>query len=121
MDVAALFNRQNLTRAAEAAAGGDWNRAVSALGRGAVRSITIRTQISPPITLDPFAEAPPDAPPNPFLAFLKPEITVETPTGAMTVAPYGRPTTNYLPWLIAATVLVGLGVTIGIGMVARRL
>ena len=103
-----------------AAKEGEWAEAVQALGRGTVRSVTIRTQFSPPITFDPFAEVPPDAPPNPILALLKPEVEIETAGGAIVMAPYGPPTENYLPRLIVG-VVVGIVGAIGlIATIARR-
>lgn len=90
---------------------------------GAVRSVTLRSNISPDITLDPrqasgvdesgrllpgrrgmFSEA--------LLRFAKPEILVDTPAGVIRVAPYGRPTTN-LFWPVMILGTAG-GVALGI-------
>lgn len=75
---------------------------------GVVRRVTLRSNISPDISLDPaqatgarprrgrFSEA--------LLRFAKPEIEVETPAGAIRVAPYGPPTTNlFWPVVILGT------------------
>lgn len=107
--------------AAQALASGDWTAATSVLGRAAVRSITIRTQVSPPFTVDPFAPTQPDAPPNPLLSWLKPEVTIETTSGNLVMAPYGTPSANYLPWLLGAIALFGIGAVVGIGYAARRI
>ena len=107
--------------AAEAIASRDWTAATSAIGRSAVRSITIRTQVSPPFTVDPFAPTQPDAPTNPLLSWLKPEVTIETASGALVMAPYGTPTRNHLPGLLGGIVLLGIGAVIGIGYAARRI
>ena len=119
-----FFSAQGASAAAQAASAivdGDWRQAVSALGQGAVKGVTIRTQVSPPVTVDPFAPSPRDAPPNPLLSFLKPEITIETAAGTMVMAPYGKPTANHLPWLIAGAIVFGIGIVTTIAIVARRI
>jgi len=78
-------------QAVVAASSGDYASAVAALGRVGVQEVTFRTQISPPITVSPFAETPERGPPNPLLAFLKPQVEIETPGGVMVLAPYGTP------------------------------
>jgi len=118
-----FFSAQSASAAAKAASAvveGDWRQAVNALGQGAVKGVTIRTQVSPAVTLDPFSTSPPDAPPNPILMFLKPEITVDTAAGKMVMAPYGTPTANHLPWLIGGALVFGIGLVTGIAMIARR-
>ena len=111
---------QAAARAAGSAVDGDWAGAVQALGRGTVTSVTIRTQFSPPFTFDPFAETPPDAPPNPILALVKPEITIDTAGGALVMAPYGEPTANYLPRLVAGVAIGVLGFVALVATIARR-
>ena len=93
-----------------------------AVGVAAIQSVTLRTQVSPPVTVDPFAEGPPASPaPNPFLSFVKPMIEVQTAAGRMVIAPYGEPTENYFPWLVAGAVVFFFGAVGLIGWVARRL
>lgn len=109
-------------QAVGAAASGDWAAAAQALGRQTVRKVTIRSQFSPPIEVDPFAPAPPGAPPNPILSLVRPSVTIEGVGGAMTtIAPYGPPAKNYLPWLAGAVVIVVAGVIATVAYVARRL
>lgn len=88
----------------------------TALSR-AVGPVTFRSQLHAPITVDPFAPgepAPPDKQGFSLMAILKPEIEVELPTGRMVYAPYGHPSANYGPFILAgfglfALSLVGLG------------
>lgn len=114
-------------------AGPDLASVVSSVARGvatggAVRSITIRSNISPDITIDPraydengqplpgqqrsgqFAEA--------LLKFSKLEIDVDTPAGMIRVAPYGRPETNIF-WPVVILGVCG-GVALAI-LVTRQL
>ena len=102
-----------------ATASGDFVSAAAALGRAGVQRVTIRTQVSPPVTITPFEPSPP-GPPNPLLAFLKPSIEVETPGGPITVAPYGPPTGDYFPWLVAGLAVVVIGLVTLIAWIARR-
>jgi hypothetical protein len=88
---------------------GDPSRITSALTSVAIRRVTVRTQITPGFSYEPSYDAngTPQAAPgasilNP-LALLKPEITIEPVVGSpIVVAPYGSPTTNYLPHLAGA-------------------
>lgn len=100
-----------------------WGAAANALGRATVGRIVVRTQVAPPIVIDPFAPAPPAAPPNPVLMFVRPEVTVTAPDGTpiATFAPYGAPTENHLPWLILGTLALALGGVAIVGYLARRL
>ena len=107
--------------AAVAVSSGDFSSAGAVLGRAGVQGVTFRTQISPPITVSPFAETPTAGPPNPLLSFLKPQVEVDTPGGRIVVAPYGEPTANYFPWLAIGVVVFGMGVVALIGWIARRL
>lgn len=111
---------QTAATAFQAAAGGDWSSAVATIGRESVSRITFRSQLSPPLSVDPFA---PQAagPPNPILALIRPEVTVETRAGSLVMAPYGTPSANYLPWLILGVLVTGIGIIVGIGYIARRL
>lgn len=88
---------------------GDPSRVASALTSVAIRRVTVRTQITPPFSYEPSysadgtpAPAPGASALNP-LAWLKPEFTVEPLVGApIVVAPYGSPSSNYLPHLAGA-------------------
>ena len=100
---------------------GDWGAAAQSLGQQAVKKITVRTQFSPPVVVDPFAPAPPGPPaPNPLMMLIRPEVTIEGPGGKTIIAPYGTPSQNYLPWLLAGLAIVGLGVLGAVAMIARR-
>ena len=103
-----------------AAASGDWGAAAQALGQQAVKKVTVRTQFSPPIEVDPFASTPPGTPVNPILALVKPSVTIEGPGGSTTISPWGEPSANYLPWLVGGVVVVALGVVAVIAAIARR-
>lgn len=108
---------------------GDAGSAVSRLvgsvaSAGVVRSVTIRSNISPDITLDPRAYAVDPRTGRPMggerrgvftealLRFAKPEIEVETAAGRIRVAPYGAPTTN-LFWPVVIFGAMG-GIALGI-------
>lgn len=108
---------------ASAAAGVDWSTLAADVGRRFVGEVTLRTQISPPVTFDPFAPTPSAAPTNPLLSLLRPEVTVRAPDGstALVVAPYGHPTGNYLPWLLVGVAAFVLGAVALVGLVARRI
>lgn len=82
-----------------------WGGVALALGRASVGRVTIRTQFSPPIEVDPFAPSPPSAGPNPLLMLLRPEVEIRAPDGSLvtSIAPYGRPAENYFPWLVLGT------------------
>lgn len=97
--------------AATRANAGDWSGGASALGRGLVGRVEIRSQVAPPISFDPFAPTPPEAPPSPILSITKPQFIIFDPEGqvVMTAAPYGEPTANYLPWLVGGVVVFVVG------------
>lgn len=66
---------------------------------GAIGRVTIRTQVTPAFSFDPFAVAGEEGEiveePKPSLfdplSWLKPEITIETAAGPQVIAPYGHP------------------------------
>lgn len=102
----------------DAAAAGNWATVASSLAAQAVGRVEIVSQVSPPIVVDPFAPAPPAPPgPNPLMSFVRPVVRVYDPEGGLLyeVAPYGRPSGNYFPWLVLAAVVAGFGFT---GLVA---
>ncbi len=86
---------------------------------GQASSVTIQTQLSPPVTFTPGAGGQPEAsgPGSGFptflnpLVWLKPQVTVTVAGQSVVVAPYGAPDGNYLPHLAA----VGAG-AVGIGL-----
>lgn len=80
----------------------------SSLLRAAVSRITISSKFGPTYVLDdPFAPAPP-APPNPYLALMKPMISVDIKdVGTYDVAPWGKPGPSQWP------VVSGVGVAVG--------
>lgn len=92
-----------------------WAAALQGAGAALVKRVTVRSQLAPPITFEPFAETPPDAKPNWFLRLAKPHVTLETASGPIVVAPAGEPTAQYgVPAAAAVGVLalVGLGATV---------
>lgn len=68
---------------------------VRGIGKATVKSVTVRSQIAPQFSFDPFAETPPDAKPNWILNLVKPEITLDTVNGPIVIAPYGTPERQY--------------------------
>lgn len=82
---------------------------------GAVGKVTVRTQLTPAFSFDPFARDPgtgapvEQAEPSLFspLSWLKPEITIETAAGPQVIAPYGRPDDRAGLRLLGAGALVG--------------
>ena len=99
-----------------------WASVASAIGQQVIGTITIRTQFSPPIVIDPFAPSPPSPGPNPILSLLRPEVVISSPDGKSLVsfAPYGAPSTNYFPWLIVGGIALIFGAAGIIAIVARR-
>lgn len=79
---------------------------VSSLGNAS--TVTIQTQLTPPVTFSPNAGGQPEAsgPGSGFpsllnpLAWLKPQITLNVAGQTVTTAPYGTPDGNYLPRLV---------------------
>jgi len=85
--------------------------AVANAAAAQVRGIRINTQISPEIEWSPSAGAQPTGSSTGdwFLAnVVKPQVSLDTPAGVMTVAPYGPPSSNYFPLMVLAA-LAGLG------------
>jgi hypothetical protein len=90
----------------------------------AVGPISIRSNLNAdqPFLIDPFAEQtgppPPPPAPNPLMSILKPEIVVALPTGPYTWAPYGSPSANYTPLILAGVggvlfTILGIGGLVG--------
>lgn len=93
------------------AVSGNWASVAGTLAAANIGSVTFRSQVSPDVTVDPFAPAPPDTAPNPFMLFVKPEITVRDRQGQIiaSVAPYGAPTENYVPRLVIGGIVMAVG------------
>lgn len=106
-----------------AARGGDWSGAGAAFARGLVGRVEIRSQVAPPIVLDPFAEGDPNAQSNPFLPFIRPQLIVYDPQGqvTMTASPYGEPTANYFPWLVGGAIIFAVGAVTVIGAIGAAI
>lgn len=83
-----------------------------------VTKATVETTYLPPITLDhPFDQGG-TAAPNPFLANLRPRITLELADGRLdpvVIAPYGDPGPSRWP-LVKGVLLVTGAVALGIGL-----
>ncbi len=94
----------------------------SALAKGLVKSVTVRSQITPDYTYDPWAPVP-EAPPGGGGSFLmdlvKPEITVETSAGPVAIAPYGAPTENYVPHVVFGGLAAVIGAFMLVVWIAR--
>lgn len=89
----------------------------------AVGPIRVRTNLNAdsPVVLtipDP-NNPPPPAPPSPLMSLLKPEVTVDSVGGEMSWAPWGRPSANYTPLILAGVGLIGFTL-VGIGGIMGR-
>lgn len=88
-----------------------------------VGPVVIRTNLNAdsPIILtvpEPGGDPQPEAPPSLLMQLLKPEINTSVVGSQMTWAPYGTPSANYTPLLLAGAALtvftlLGIGGTIG--------
>lgn len=115
---AAPFNPAAIAAALQ---GGNASALAQAVAGAAVQSITFRSQVSPPISVNPFSPTPPAPPgPNPLMSLIRPAIDVQTAAGTMTIAPYGAPSANYFPWLVAGLALAALGGIALVTAIARR-
>lgn len=93
---------------------------------GLIRSVTLRSSVSPDIDIDPsMASGPSGGFPKraggfseAVMAFVKPEIEVVTAAGPIHIAPWGRPTTN---WFWPVLIVGGAGVTALAILAARGL
>lgn len=98
---------------------------------GAVRKVTIKTQIAPTVSYTPGAPGEPARAQSEgfgaeaVLALIKPEIEMETPAGVVRMAPYGTPSPGKWFWpvvgafLLGSTVLVTLAAR-GVVSIMRR-
>lgn len=114
---------RGIPEAASAVASGDAVAALTALGRGSIGRVEIRSQFTPPTVVnDPLAPGAQDAQPSLLMRLLKPEARVYDPEGNLlvAVAPAGEPTENYLPYLVVgATVLVVGSWVVGSWLISR--
>lgn len=91
---------------------------------GTMGKVTVRTQLTPAFSFEPFARDPETGEPDPEasasafnpLAWLKPEITIDTPAGPQQWAPYGTPDDYATVRLTGAAAFVGgaIGWALGI-------
>lgn len=90
----------------------------SNLFNATVRGVTLRTTVTPEMRYAPGAPGQPAQVENAsggagefILGLLKPEVDIETPGGSVTLAPYGKPESNYF-WPMVGIVVVGFA-TVG--------
>lgn len=114
---------RGLPEAANAVASGDAVAALTALGRGSIGRVEIRSQFTPPTVVnDPLAPGQAGQEPSLLMRLLKPEARVYDPEGNLlvAVAPAGEPTENYLPYLVVgATVIVVGSWVLGSWLISR--
>jgi hypothetical protein len=71
----------------------------SAILQQMATKIVFESQILPQVAIDdPFGDSP-QGEDAPLMSWLKPKITVYTPAGPQTIAPWGEPTADYFPAL----------------------
>ena len=81
-----------------------------------VRRVRIRTQVTPDFEYVPGAPGEPGTVTQgsgggaALMQVVKPEIQVETVAGTVSTAPYGKPTANYFPLVVAGAALAAVGV-----------
>lgn len=112
-----------LVQSAAGGAGPNTGSALQALASNAVGTIVIRSQVSPDVVVNPFAPSPPPDPsPNPLMMFVRPEVSILAPNGQalVTYAPYGAPSANYVPFLIAGALVFVVGLFGVVAFIARR-
>jgi len=87
----------------------------------AVQKVTLRTSITPEMSY-----APGSSPGDPAkvegssfgkiaMSFIKPELEIQTPAGTVYMAPNGRPSFNYFPFVAAGFIVLGVGSAYFIG------
>jgi len=94
----------------------------SSLARSMVKGVTVRSQVTPDYTYDPWATSPEPPPGNSWLMnFVKPEVTIDTGPDSVpiVVAPYGTPTENYIPQVAIGGVAALVGAVMLIVWIAR--
>ena len=108
---------------------------IAALGRGLVQSVTVRSQITPDVSYDPWAvqeaaeaAGQPEAAEAPaevaggsswIMRVIKPEVVVHTAGGPIAIAPYGRPTTDVTGLVALAAIVAAIGVVAAIVWISR--
>lgn len=86
--------------------------AASSLARAAIRSVTVRSSITPALTVDPFAPAGAQAQGGGgglgelLLRAVAPAVDLETAAGPVTIAPWGEPR-PVVGFVLAAVTVAG--------------
>lgn len=96
----------------------------SEIAKETVKGVRFRSQLTPEYSYDPWAASPPRTEPGVadwIMRQIKPEVTIETAGGPITVAPYGAPTEDLKPKAAVIAGLTVLGVVTAIGWIARKL
>jgi len=105
--------RENRAKLGLAGAGDVMTALSGNLVTKAVQKVTLRTSITPEMTYTPGVNPgdPAKVEGSTFgkvaMEFLKPELEIQTPAGAVRMAPNGRPLFNYFPLVAGAVILVG--------------
>lgn len=96
--------------AAKLVAGGSGVR-LADLGQSLISSVTIESQVAPPVSFAPFASTDGGAPQaqptgssplaNMVLRYIRPKITLETAGGEVPFAPWGEPNGSWLPGAVS--------------------
>lgn len=93
---------------------------LAAMLQGTVQGVTVRSQVTPDYTYDPWAPSPPPTEGQAWLMQLvKPEVILHTAGGDMSIAPYGPPTESYGLLAAAGGVATLVGAIMLIGWIAR--
>jgi hypothetical protein len=94
----------------------------SAVAKGLVKGVTIRSQVTPDVYYDPWAP-PSQEPESPLvkavMEFVKPSIMIDTATGPIVYEPAGPPTENNIPIVVLGGIALIVGAVTLIGAVAR--
>lgn len=98
---------------------------VEADALASVRAVRFRSQLTPDVDYDPNA---PSAPAESggglgaaFLAFMKPQVTIETAQGSYVYAPYGAPEGTYFWYAVGGAAVLVFGGAVAFAVLARKL
>jgi len=92
----------------------------SSFAKSMVKTVTVRSQVTPDYTYDPWAPSPEAPPADSWLMNLvKPEVTIQTSGAPIVVAPYGTPTENYIPHALFGGAAAVIGTIMLIVWIAR--
>lgn len=94
----------------------------TSFAKSMVKSVTVRSQVTPDFTYDPWAptpEQPPGGGGSWLMEIIKPEITIEGGEQPIVIAPYGTPTENYMPHALFGSAAALVGVVMLIIWIAR--